>query len=81
MVTIYSKSTCPYCVLAKNLLNNLNISFEEIDITRSPKIMEELMKKSHMMTVPQIFVGEKCLGGYDNINALNEKGELVELCK
>lgn len=81
MVTIYSKDYCPYCVMAKNLLKNLDIPFEEIDITRSPEIMEELMKKSRMMTVPQIFVGDKCLGGYDDINALHKKGELVELCK
>ncbi|MDD5376878.1 MAG: glutaredoxin 3 [Candidatus Gracilibacteria bacterium] len=81
MVTIYSKDSCPYCVMAKNLLKNLNIPFKEIDITRSPEIMDELVKKSRMMTVPQIFVGDKCLGGYDSINALHKKGELIGLCR
>lgn len=80
MVTVYSKDYCPYCTMAKNLLRGLNIPFEEIDITHSPEIMDELVKKSRMMTVPQIFVGDLCLGGYDNINELHKKGKLLELC-
>lgn len=79
-ITIYSKDYCPYCEMAKNLLKNLNIAFQEIDITNSPEMMEELRKKSRMMTVPQIFVGESCLGGYDQISALHKKGELVGMC-
>ena len=77
---VYSKDYCPYCVLAKNLLKNLGIAFDEIDITSSPEIMDELRQKSRMMTVPQIFVGEICLGGYDQISALHKKGELIKIC-
>ncbi len=56
MITVYSKDYCPYCVKAKNLLSSLGISFEEIDITKSPEIIVDLVKKSGMRTVPQIFV-------------------------
>ena len=81
MVKIYTKNYCPYCLQAKALLTSLEIPFEEEDITDSPEKMEELTKKSGMMTVPQIFAGEKCLGGFDSISKLNEEGKLIELCK
>lgn len=81
MVKIYTKSYCPYCFQAKNLLHSLNIPYEEQDVTDKPQIIEELSKKSGFKTVPQIFVGEKCLGGYSDIAKLNEEGKLIELCK
>jgi glutaredoxin 3 len=81
MLTIYTKNYCPYCTQAKTLLKSLEISFDEIDITDSPEKIEELSKKSGLMTVPQIFVGEKCLGGYSDIAKLHEEGKLLELVK
>lgn len=77
MVTIYSKDYCPYCVKAKALLTSLNIPFEEVDITSNPEIIEELSQKSGFRTVPQIFVGEKCLGGFSDIEKLNNEGKLL----
>lgn len=78
---MYTKDYCSYCDRAKQLLRELGASYEEIDITRTPEVMEALVKKSGMMTVPQIFVedesGEKCLGGYDDIHKLHEEGKLV----
>lgn len=67
--------------MAKDLLNSLQVEFEEIDITNSPEKMEELSKKSHMMTVPQIFVDDKCLGGYTDIAKLHSEGKLLDLIK
>ncbi len=81
MVKLYSKNYCPYCVKAKTLLNSLAIPFEEIDITNTPEIVDELSQKSGFRTVPQIFVGEKCLGGFTDIEKLNQEGKLIELCK
>jgi len=81
MVKIYTKDYCPYCIQAKSLLNSLNIPFEETDITTTPEIIEELSQKSGFRTVPQIFVGDKCLGGYSDIAKLNEEGKLTEICK
>ncbi len=81
MVTIYSKNYCPFCIKAKTLLKSLNIDFTEVDITNSPDKIEELSRKSGFRTVPQIFIGEKCLGGFTDIEKLNDEGNLVELCK
>jgi glutaredoxin 3 len=78
MLTIYTKDYCPYCVKAKSLLTSIGATYEEVDITHSPDIIMELMKKSGMRTVPQIFLWDECLGGYDSIAALHEKGELVK---
>ncbi len=78
MITIYTKDYCPYCVKAKNLLDSLGANYEEIDITATPEIIMELAKKSWMRTVPQIFVGDECLGGFDGINAMNNEGKLRE---
>ena len=56
MLTLYTKDYCPYCVMAKNLLSSLGVTFEEVDITKSPEIIVDLVKKSGMRTVPQIFL-------------------------
>lgn len=81
MVTIYTKNYCPYCVKAKGILKAANIPFTEMDITDSPEKIEELSRKSGLLTVPQIFVGEKCLGGCSDIEKLNSEGKLFEACQ
>lgn len=75
-VKIYTKDYCTYCTKAKALLDSLNVEYEEIDITNTPEVMEEISQKSGFRTVPQIFVGDKCLGGSDDIHAMNDRGEL-----
>ena len=77
-ITIYTKDYCPYCVKAKSLLSSLGANYEEVDITNSPDTIMELVKKAGMRTVPQIFVGDECLGGYDSIAKLHEEGKLLE---
>lgn len=81
-IRIYTKDYCPYCDKAKLLLNELGSTYEEIDITHKPEVMHELVQKSGLMTVPQIFVedenGEKCLGGCDDIYTLQEEGKLLK---
>lgn len=78
MITLYTKNYCPYCTKAKNLLSSIGASYEEIDVTTSPDIIIELAKKSGMRTVPQIFVDDIFLGGFDSINTLHEEGKLLE---
>lgn len=77
-ITLYTKDYCPYCVKAKSLLSSLGATYEEVDITNSPDTIMELLKKSGMRTVPQIFVWEECLGGYDSIAKLHEEGKLTQ---
>ena len=75
-VTVWTKDYCPYCTKAKALLDSLNVQYEEVDISKSPERIAEVQEKSGYMTVPQIFVDDKYLGGCDDIYALHEKGEL-----
>ena len=79
-VVIYSKSYCPACVKAKQLLKNKNVKFEEIDITNNNSLIEEMLAKSSgRKTVPQIFIDDFHVGGCDDLYALNDKGKLDEL--
>lgn len=77
MITLYTKDYCAYCVMAKNLLSSLGVTFEEIDLTGNQEGFMRIYEKSHMRTLPQIFVEEVCLGGYDDIRALHTKGKLL----
>jgi glutaredoxin 3 len=79
-VTIYTRSSCPYCRAAKELLDQKNVKFTEFEITREPGKRQEMMEKSGgRSTVPQIFIGERHLGGCDDLYALDSRGELDRL--
>ena len=80
-VVIYSKTYCPFCVRAKNLMESKGVAFEEIMVDSKPELFAELKKRSGMMTVPQIFIDDKLVGGYTELAALEEKGELDPLLK
>ncbi len=77
-ITVYTKDYCPYCDAAKRLLSEIGAQFEEVDITHSPEKIEDLVKKSGLMTVPQIFADDDCLGGSDDIHKLHDEGKLLE---
>jgi len=79
-ILIYTASYCPYCTKAKELLKMKGRSFKEIDVTDSDKLRAEMMKKSGgRKTIPQIFINGKHIGGFDDISALDNKGELDTL--
>ena len=79
-VTIYTGPMCNYCSAAKNLLNKKKINYEEIDIGYDEKKREEMLKKSNgAKTIPQIFIGEKHIGGYVELRALDRDGKLNSL--
>ena len=79
-VIIYTGPICNFCSAAKHLLSKKKISYEEIDIGNDDKKREEMLKKSNgAKTVPQIFIGEKHVGGYVELKALENKGELDSL--
>lgn len=80
-IIIYSKDVCPYCVRAKMLLDRKGATYQEIKVTTA-EIMEEVIAKSGgRRTVPQIFIGNKHIGGFDDLHALDVKGELDQLLK
>ena len=71
---------CNYCSAAKHLLNKKKINFEEIDIGYDDEKREEMLKKSNgARTIPQIFIGEKHVGGYVELRALEKDGNLDNL--
>ena len=79
-ITIYMGPMCSYCDAAKRLLNKKNIPFKEINIALEEGKMEEMLKKSNgMKTIPQIFIENSHIGGYDELRALENKGELDKL--
>jgi glutaredoxin 3 len=79
-VKLYTTTTCPFCVRAKTLLERKNVPYEEITISwDDPDVWKELEQRTGMKTVPQIFIGEKCVGGYSDLAALEAAGELDKL--
>ncbi|MBI4235190.1 glutaredoxin [Candidatus Peregrinibacteria bacterium] len=78
-ITIWTKDYCPYCKRAKALLDSLNYKYVEMDITNTPEKIEELKKLSNALTVPQIFVDGKFIGGCTDIEKLHEEGKLQDI--
>jgi len=75
-ITIYTKRTGPYCVRAKRLLDRKGVAYEEIDAERDETLRAWLVEKTGQMTVPQIFAGDRSLGGFSDIDALDREGKL-----
>lgn len=78
-VLIYSQDTCPYCVRAKSLLKDKGIAYQEINIQREAGRREEMIKRTQRRTVPQIFINNAAIGGYDELAQLNATGKLDQL--
>ena len=79
-VVIYSKENCPYCVMAKNLLTKKGVTaIEEIRIDLDPTKRDYMIEITGRKTVPQIFIGETHVGGFDDLSALSHAGKLDAL--
>lgn len=78
-IIIYATSSCPYCMMAKKLLASKGVEFEEINVGRDAALWAEMQAKSGRNTVPQIFIGDHHVGGYDDLSAADRKGELDQL--
>ena len=76
---IYTTETCPYCLRAKRLLQKKNVPYEEIDVSWDDDARMQLMQRTGRRTVPQIFIGERHVGGSDELHALDARGELDPL--
>ena len=75
-VVLYATSWCPYCTRARALLTAKGVAFTEIDIEATPSARAEMQASSGRSSVPQIFVGERHLGGFDDTKALDDQGLL-----
>lgn len=78
-VVVYSSASCSYCVRAKMLLDQKKVSYEEIRVDLSPEQREIMIERSGRRTVPQIFIDERHIGGFDDMWALEQTGELDTL--
>jgi glutaredoxin 3 len=75
-VVMYGRAGCSYCRRARELLARKGVAYTEIDVEHVPGARAEMQERSGRNTVPQIFVGERHLGGYDDTAALDAAGEL-----
>jgi glutaredoxin 3 len=79
-IEIYTKTPCPFCVNAKQLLGSLGAEYQEINISESPERMQEMLDRTGgRTTVPEIFINEQLIGGFDSLLDLHRKGELTKL--
>jgi glutaredoxin 3 len=79
-VKIYTTPICPYCVRAKSLLEKKGATFDEVDVFMDADARQEMEDKTNgARTVPQIFIGEKHVGGCDELYALESEGRLDPL--
>ncbi|MDI3287095.1 glutaredoxin 3 [Polyangium sp. 15x6] len=78
-VAIYTTPWCPYCHRAKALLSGKKIRFEEIDVDTRPDLRRWLSEATRQRTVPQVFINNRPVGGFTDIAALEQKGELDAL--
>ncbi len=79
-VRMYSTQVCPYCQMAERLLRSKGVTeFEKILIDKDPVQREEMMEKTGRRTVPQIYIGDTHVGGYDDLAALDRAGGLDPL--
>jgi glutaredoxin 3 len=78
-IIIYTGRLCPYCTMAKRLLDRKGVSYSEIDVDSEPNLRQQLMEKTKRRTVPQIYIGDCHIGGFDDLQALDMQKQLDPL--
>lgn len=78
-IKVYSTNNCPFCVRAKALLNSKSLEYTEIDISTDAERMHEMIELSGNRTVPQIFINDESIGGFDELSQLNAEDKLPVL--
>ena len=78
-VVLYGNEACPYCGAARMLLKKKGVSYKDISITADQSLRQEMIERSGRTSVPQIFIGETHVGGFDDLYALDKSGELDTL--
>jgi glutaredoxin 3 len=78
-ITLYTSAMCGYCVAAKNFLKSRGLQWDEVRIDLDPAERERMMARARRTSVPQIFIGQTHVGGYDDMMALHRAGKLEPL--
>lgn len=79
LIIMYTQAFCGYCAAARSLLNKKKAAYEEVDVTLNKTLRREMKDRSGKNTVPQIFIGDQYIGGYDDLSELNRDGKLDDL--
>ncbi len=80
-ILIYSSTICPYCLMAKRLLDKKGVTYTEINVDREPGQREIMMQRTKRRTVPQIYIGDYHVGGFDDLHHLDQQHKLDDLLK
>lgn len=75
-ILIYTTKICPYCTMAKRLLDQKGAVYKEIHVDSEPGLREAMMQKTRRRTVPQIYIGDFHVGGFDELYALDKQKKL-----
>jgi len=78
-VEVYSGRLCAYCKAAKRLLDKLGVEYEEIMTDSDPALREKMVQRSGRQTIPQIFINDFHVGGYDDLAEMHAEGKLTKL--
>ena len=78
-VTLYTTRFCPYCMRARSLLDDKAVAYRDIPVDGEPELRREMVERSGRHTVPQIWVGEQHIGGFDDMARLEHVGQLDKL--
>jgi len=78
-ILIYTSTICPYCIMAKRLLDKKGVNYKELNVDTDPKLREEMMQRTKRRTVPQIYINDYHVGGFDDLHSLEANKELDQL--
>ncbi|MGZ8224579.1 MAG: glutaredoxin 3 [Methylobacter sp.] len=78
-ILIYSSKFCPYCIMAKRLLDKKGVLYTEVNVDEKPGLREQMISKTKRRTVPQIYIGDYHVGGFDELYALDQQKKLDSL--
>lgn len=80
-IQIYTSTICPYCIMAKRLLDKKGVRYNEMNVDEKPELQLEMMQRTKRRTVPQIYIDNYHVGGYDDLYALEREKKLDNLLK
>lgn len=78
-ILIYTANLCPYCIMAKRLLDKKGAPYSEINVDSKSELRQEMMQKTRRRTVPQIYIGDLHVGGFDDLHEMDIRDELDPL--
>ncbi len=79
VILIYTSAICPYCIMAKRLLDKKGATYQEFNVDTKPELRQEMIQRTKRRTVPQIYINDLHVGGFDELHAMETRKELDQL--